>query len=461
MRSTTAELPKYAKGGPVTGGSGVRDDVPILAKSGEYVISQEGVDAFGTKALDAINKGQLPEFAKGGQVGNGRKVRLYKEDNKAVRYISQEKLLGDIYDILKQSFEQQKDLFGAQKQSLELQKKTKNKLVKEKEKKREQDSGKLFDVKRTDTYKLFRHIGDQFNNRKPTDSITDKITKKQSYKDRFKEKFLANQLRKATIAPNDGKTIIERKNANKIDRPGVFVGPRKPSSTILPEQSQQPTAPPAEGATMGLPDLIGQVGIPQLPSTQQPTPKGKGGFGSKLVKGLKGGAAGLGATLLLDGISDYATKNDMPNLAAGTDVLGTAATGAGFGALVGGPIGAAIGGLAGGAYGLYENWDKFGSDKAEEKKPGLFDRIFGAENTKPMADATVQARDEKSKADAARAAAGGAGAATIINNINNSMIGAGSKGGNMSNSCRPPVRHQDPTLLEVRWKFDYPKELGM
>ena len=58
----------FNKGGPVTGGSGNKDDVPALLMGGEYVMRKSAVNKYGAGFMDAVNTGQLPGFAKGGIV---------------------------------------------------------------------------------------------------------------------------------------------------------------------------------------------------------------------------------------------------------------------------------------------------------------------------------------------------------------------------------------------------------
>ncbi|MFB7285432.1 hypothetical protein [Actinacidiphila glaucinigra] len=60
-------VPKFADGGPVTGGSGIRDDVPILAMGGEFMVNKEQTRRH-RRLLEAINSGKLQKFAKGGLV---------------------------------------------------------------------------------------------------------------------------------------------------------------------------------------------------------------------------------------------------------------------------------------------------------------------------------------------------------------------------------------------------------
>ncbi len=52
-----------AEGGPIKGGSGRRDDVPIMAMGGEYVIKKSSVNKYGASFLDALNKGVIPVSA--------------------------------------------------------------------------------------------------------------------------------------------------------------------------------------------------------------------------------------------------------------------------------------------------------------------------------------------------------------------------------------------------------------
>ncbi|MFE7973012.1 phage tail protein [Streptomyces shenzhenensis] len=56
---------KYATGGPIIGGSGTKDDVPLLAMGGEFIINKEQTRKY-RSLLEAINEDRLPRFAKGG-----------------------------------------------------------------------------------------------------------------------------------------------------------------------------------------------------------------------------------------------------------------------------------------------------------------------------------------------------------------------------------------------------------
>jgi TP901 family phage tail tape measure protein len=61
-----------ASGGPITGGSGTKDDVPAMLMGGEYVINKKSVGKYGPQFLEAINNGTLGGYAKGGRVQSGR-----------------------------------------------------------------------------------------------------------------------------------------------------------------------------------------------------------------------------------------------------------------------------------------------------------------------------------------------------------------------------------------------------
>jgi len=56
----------YNSGGMVTGGSGMKDDVPAMMSGGEYVIKKSSVDKYGTDYLRNLNGGAVPRYATGG-----------------------------------------------------------------------------------------------------------------------------------------------------------------------------------------------------------------------------------------------------------------------------------------------------------------------------------------------------------------------------------------------------------
>lgn len=60
-----------ASGGMITGGSGVKDDVPAMLMGGEYVINKKSVNKYGRGFLEMLNSGTVPKFAKGGYFAPG------------------------------------------------------------------------------------------------------------------------------------------------------------------------------------------------------------------------------------------------------------------------------------------------------------------------------------------------------------------------------------------------------
>ncbi|MEW2245679.1 hypothetical protein, partial [Streptomyces sp. NPDC026666] len=61
---------KFARGGPITGGTPGVDSVPLLAMGGEYIVRRDSVAKLGVGTMDYINRnGALPKFAGGGIVG--------------------------------------------------------------------------------------------------------------------------------------------------------------------------------------------------------------------------------------------------------------------------------------------------------------------------------------------------------------------------------------------------------
>lgn len=62
---------KYATGGYVDGGSGIRDDVPALLQDGEYVLRKSAVNKYGLGMLNTLNRGgRVRGYAAGGSVRN-------------------------------------------------------------------------------------------------------------------------------------------------------------------------------------------------------------------------------------------------------------------------------------------------------------------------------------------------------------------------------------------------------
>jgi len=60
IASQTIQGPGKAEGGPIEGGTGHKDDVPIMAMGGEYIIRRSSTKKYGASFLDALNKGLIP-----------------------------------------------------------------------------------------------------------------------------------------------------------------------------------------------------------------------------------------------------------------------------------------------------------------------------------------------------------------------------------------------------------------
>jgi hypothetical protein len=63
IAATTAQIAnivaqEMAKGGPVVGGSGTKDDVPIMGMGGEYMMQKKAVNKYGVNFMNAINEGK-------------------------------------------------------------------------------------------------------------------------------------------------------------------------------------------------------------------------------------------------------------------------------------------------------------------------------------------------------------------------------------------------------------------
>ena len=68
-------IKKYSSGGPVAGGSGVRDDVPAVLTDGEYVLRKSAVNKYGTSMLDMLNRGGMVKGYAGGGGIEDRGIR--------------------------------------------------------------------------------------------------------------------------------------------------------------------------------------------------------------------------------------------------------------------------------------------------------------------------------------------------------------------------------------------------
>jgi hypothetical protein len=74
---------KFASGGMVKGGSGVKDDVPAYLQAGEFVIRKSSVNKYGPEFLDSLNRGGTKRFQQGGRAFNQtlRNEFVYGGDN--------------------------------------------------------------------------------------------------------------------------------------------------------------------------------------------------------------------------------------------------------------------------------------------------------------------------------------------------------------------------------------------
>lgn len=61
-----------ANGGMISGGSGMKDDVPAMLMGGEYVVKKSAVKKYGSNFLDSLNKGKISGYATGGAVQSGK-----------------------------------------------------------------------------------------------------------------------------------------------------------------------------------------------------------------------------------------------------------------------------------------------------------------------------------------------------------------------------------------------------
>ncbi len=98
-------------------------------------------------------------------------------------------------------------------------------------------------------------------------------------------------------------------------------------------------------------------------------------FGTRLAKGLRGGAVGLLGGLALDYGADAAKEAGMENLGKGLSIGSSALSGAGMGAMIGSiipgvgtAIGGAVGGIVGGIYGAYQEFADNGKEQLEQQK---------------------------------------------------------------------------------------------
>lgn len=65
-------IKKAASGGYISGGSGVKDDVPAMLMGGEYVMRKSAVNKYGASFMNALNNGAIEGYASGGIVRQKR-----------------------------------------------------------------------------------------------------------------------------------------------------------------------------------------------------------------------------------------------------------------------------------------------------------------------------------------------------------------------------------------------------
>jgi TP901 family phage tail tape measure protein len=66
--SILSSFTQRASGGPITGGSGMKDDVPALLMGGEFVMNKKSVSKYGMNFMNQLNNGGIMKYAKGGAV---------------------------------------------------------------------------------------------------------------------------------------------------------------------------------------------------------------------------------------------------------------------------------------------------------------------------------------------------------------------------------------------------------
>lgn len=66
--TSISSIQQRASGGYISGGSGVKDDVPAMLMSGEYVMNKRAVMKYGTGFMNALNRGSIQGFSSGGYV---------------------------------------------------------------------------------------------------------------------------------------------------------------------------------------------------------------------------------------------------------------------------------------------------------------------------------------------------------------------------------------------------------
>lgn len=71
---SSSGVQKFARGGRVKGGSGVRDDVPAMLTGGEFVMKRSAVQKYGHSFFDSLNNRRIRGFASGGYVSGNNSL---------------------------------------------------------------------------------------------------------------------------------------------------------------------------------------------------------------------------------------------------------------------------------------------------------------------------------------------------------------------------------------------------
>ena len=87
-------------GGMITGGSGVRDDVPALLTGGEFVMRRSAVQKFGPRFMESLNSGTIPMFNRGGLFTPGSFGQGAITGSRNLLGFSTQSLTGGRFDII-------------------------------------------------------------------------------------------------------------------------------------------------------------------------------------------------------------------------------------------------------------------------------------------------------------------------------------------------------------------------
>lgn len=103
-------IPGAQSGGRIAGGSGIRDDVPIMAQAGEWVLPRPAAQYYGDTIMEALRRMiiprkwfAVPHFRAGGPVGGGMSVSVgpITIDNNRLAFDLREGIERTVIDILR------------------------------------------------------------------------------------------------------------------------------------------------------------------------------------------------------------------------------------------------------------------------------------------------------------------------------------------------------------------------